>query len=194
MEIGARIGEGQLASRHRDTFLAKSKDTSYLGIDLLPKPKECLLNINQIDFYDLDDEVRFDTILALEVVEHLCLRDWSRFFERIKSMLNPDGYAFITTPYNEPTEKIVEYLDSFDTEAFGGHVTYGITPKVVEAWFQGAEFSRKRHRIYWREDGASRLRAFARLVKRIITRHPYAWGWTGLKASSLIVLWNKEDV
>jgi len=193
-EVGARYGEGQLGSRHRERFIEKSRDGSYYGIDVIPVPEECLLNISQTDFFDMATSEKFDTILALEVMEHLSFRDWSKFINKIRDVLKPHGYLFITVPYNEPTERVSLYIDSFDAESFGGHVTFGITPDVIRLWLQGAKCRIKRHRVHWREEGENHLRAVARFVKRVVTRHPYAWGWTGLKASTLIVMWQKVEI
>jgi hypothetical protein len=191
LEIGARYGEGQLASRHRERFIEKSRDGSYWGIDLLLRQSP--LRIIQMDFLEMKTTKRFDTVLAIEVLEHISLCHWSRFIHKMVDMLRPSGHLFLTMPFNESTNSVIEQLNHCGDKPFDGHVTYGITPRLIEVWLQGATFKRKRHRVYWREDGESLLWAIGRAIKRIVTGHPHAWGWTGLTSSSLIVHWQKEE-
>jgi 2-polyprenyl-3-methyl-5-hydroxy-6-metoxy-1,4-benzoquinol methylase len=192
LEIGARDGEAQLMSRHADLLKTKSADRTYVGIDIL-KPPKSELNLLQCDFFKMGGSNRFDAIFALEVIEHLCLRDWHQFFNIIKRLLKPNGCLFLSTPYNESMARTLAwYLPSYADEPMGGHVVYGITPTVIRCFLKDAKCIKYKHRIHWRTDGASWLWAFFRTLKRILTFHPYAWGWRATHAS-LFVLWKKGE-
>lgn len=69
-----------------------------IGIDLAPKhPKVQKGDITKTDF----ESNYFDTIFALEVLEHLDNETLDKAIKEIARILKPSGYFVVTTPYEE---------------------------------------------------------------------------------------------
>ena len=71
------------------------------GLDLAPKSDEVM----QGDLTDLPfEENSFDTILLMEVIEHVTPADAKLILDEINRVLRPNGYLVLTTPYAEVLE------------------------------------------------------------------------------------------
>jgi len=191
LEIGARYGEAQLASRHRDRFLQAVQEDRYVGIDVLRS--ECTeLPITDIDFFELSAGTQsYDHVLMLEVAEHICLRDWPRLFTKIRGCLRPGGSAFVTVPFKEQAKRLAEYLPVFRLEPMGGHVVYGITPGMIRLFLPGAKCHVIRKHYPFKTVDESWFRALARFGKRVMLHEPLAWNWLRLELNALVVVWSK---
>lgn len=60
--------------------------------------------INFLGSIGPDTEMKFDGIFLIEVAEHILDEDLIITYEKIKSLLNPGGFLFLTTPNNEDLE------------------------------------------------------------------------------------------
>jgi len=191
LEIGARNGEAQLCSRHRDAFLQSSKEARYLGLDIL-RPDSPELMIIPLDFLDYDrDDQTYDLVLMLEVIEHISLRNWPLLFQKTKSCLRPNGKLFLTTPFNESAKHLKEYLPLFKLEPMGGHVVYSITPDMIRLFLPNAKCRIIRKRFPFKTSNECWLRALARFIKRVLLHQPLAFNWLKLELNALVVLWTK---
>lgn len=191
-EIGARYGEAQLASRHRATFLSKNKIGEYIGIDILASDSE--LTIVQKDFLTDDlGESQYATILALAVLEHVCLRQWPKFFNKVRKYLRPGGTFYMTVPFNERLERLKIYIPTFDTESTSGHVVYGITEKMIRLFFPDAECHVEQKHIPIRNDGEKRFKAICRFLRRIL-HGINAYNDATLMFRDLVVIWKQKEV
>lgn len=109
LDIGAGVGHTQLLSKHAGLFRRKDANGEYLGIDiyLIDAP---LLNINESDFLTWEPDTTYDTILALNIIEHIPYKSWSAFFKKAKRLLNKDGWLIVSAPYREPPQLIHSHL------------------------------------------------------------------------------------
>lgn len=116
LDIGAGVGHTQLLSKHAGLFRRKSATGEYKGvdIDLIADP---LLDIEQADFLTWEPDATYDTILALNLIEHIPLYSWSAFFNKTKQLLNKGGWLIVSAPYREPRHLIHSHLvDEIDEE------------------------------------------------------------------------------
>ena len=76
-------------------------DAAVQGIDLAPKSEDVL----QGDLTNLPfEENSFDTVLFMEVIEHLTKEDTQQILAEITRVLSPGGHLILTTPYAEKLE------------------------------------------------------------------------------------------
>lgn len=187
LEVGARDGEAQLASVHRERFLS----ADYLGLDVRPS-SSTRLRIEEGDFLSFCMPDTYDTILMLEVAEHLCLRTWPLLFERVRYCLRDGGRLFMTVPYRESPDNLWMYVGLFGRERYAGHVTYGIDRRMVRLFLPDAKMWVIRKRYPFKTPDESWVWAFARFAKRVLLHEPLAWNWLRLELRALIVVWTKE--
>ena len=141
LEIG--VGDGSLIQE----LLKFSDVKSYTGIDLY---REFLDNVKakienktnfqaiHCDFMKYDfNAIKFDTIIAFEVIEHI--KEQKKFLFKIKQLLNPGGIAIISTP-NKPIYNIVAKI--YDGEKDPTHVrelTYMEFQKLFSCFFKNLD-------------------------------------------------------
>lgn len=116
LDIGAGVGHTQLLSKHAGLFRRKSATGEYKGvdIDLIADP---LLDIEQADFLTWKPDTTYDTVLALNLIEHIPLHLWSTLFNKMKRLLNKGGWLIVSAPYREPPRLIHSHLvDGIDEE------------------------------------------------------------------------------
>ncbi len=141
LEIG--VGDGYLTQE----LLKFSNPKSYTGIDLY---KEFLDNVknkieNQIDFNAIHfdfmkynfNNMKFDTIIAFEVIEHI--DDQRNFLFKIKQLLKPGGVAIISTP-NKPIYNIVAKIyDGGKDPTHIKELTYLEFQKLFSSFFKNLD-------------------------------------------------------
>lgn len=185
-EVGAGSGENQLWSRHKERFLELSREGNYIGIDIADRRKTDL-NIQQINVLEWTPEERFDTVIAIELIEHIQFREWDKMFEVMKALVRPGGVLYISTPYNQQLENYIHvYKGQTQGDPFQTHVTFGITENVLRHFLPGAECTVQKRRAF-RAEGESFAWALARYIKRVLTRHRLARP-TRVK---LVAIWTK---
>ncbi|MGY5875957.1 MAG: class I SAM-dependent methyltransferase [Candidatus Thorarchaeota archaeon] len=192
LEIGAGYPERPLASRHRERFLKANEEERYLGIDLI-EPENPSLNILKMDIFELDVRKKFDTIIALEVIEHIDLRLWPELFEIMRELLKTGGYLFISTPYREPSWRFGVMMEKYGKDQpWNVHVVYDICPELLGYFLPEAKFSYTYKKRPFFERGDAKIRAFVRWFKRVLTLHKFAWQWLPYKAI-IAALWQKKE-
>jgi len=68
------------------------------AVDLAPKSDD----VEQGDLTNLTyNDNSFDTVLFMEVIEHLTLGDIDNILKELKRVLRPEGHLILTTPYKE---------------------------------------------------------------------------------------------
>lgn len=160
----------QLKSKHRDKFVSKN----YLGIDLEP-PRNNLLGIIKQDVLTYDPDTTFDTILMIDVIEHIPFEKWKVVFGKINSWLNPGGYLILSTPYNEP------YVSPHPWN----HCVFEINEKMISTFLHNADIKIYSHPYLLGTEEENKIWAFFRHVKRRLKNHPF------LKYK-LVVFWQKN--
>jgi SAM-dependent methyltransferase len=185
-EIGAGSGENQLWSRHKKRFFELSRCGNYIGIDIADR-KKTVLNIQQIDVLEWTPKEKFDTVIAIELIEHIQFREWEELFKVLISLVKPGGVLYLSTPYNQQLEDYIQGCkNQTQGDPFQVHVTFGITESVIHHFLPGAKCIVKK-RYNFREEGESFLWALARYLKRVVTRHPY----TKPSMVKLFAIWSK---
>ncbi len=104
-----------------------SKNHSVTAIDLNLKPVEILKNhieypdaIHFIegDLFTVDFTLKYDFIVALDVLEHISIGELPKFIEKFKTLLKPNGYIIISGPTENILYKIGRKIAGRD---FTGH-------------------------------------------------------------------------
>lgn len=95
--LDAGAGDGSMIRALRQL----APNAKVQGIDLAPKSDDVL----QGDLTNLPfDENSFDTVLFMEVIEHLTKDDAKQILDEITRVLKPGGHLVLTTPYAETLE------------------------------------------------------------------------------------------
>lgn len=99
--------------------------------------------VYQVDIYDpILKQSSFDIITVLDVIEHV--PDPSKFLNRIKYLLKPDGKILVTTPANNDRFYLIRYLAEklFKIDKIAhGHATDGFSAKELNKLFQQTNLS-----------------------------------------------------
>jgi len=183
LDIGSGDGSSQLNSVHKDKFLL----ADYFGLDIRANILDNKMNIIHGDIVDFEfqKEQVWDTILAIAVVEHIPFSEWELLFEKLRSWVAPNGYLVVMTPSAEKLDKYIhskDYSSHKNNPLYGlnspsnCHVVFDITPKILRFVMPNAKVKELRCSVFdipFREEGESVWWATLRLVKRIITLHPY---------------------
>ena len=196
LEMGCGDGNSQVESRHKSHFLGKG----YIGLDIRSdiSPK---INIMNADVFDYDTDDKFDTVLAIAVIEHIPFSNWPKLFDKLKTWTKKDGYMGILVPHDE---RLSDYITSLDYEhclkhypvlghGVPCHVVHGITEKVLRHFLPGADVFEVRRKLNFREEGEGLLRPSLRFVKRVLTRHKYIRDWWFRKRYLLVAIWKNTD-
>lgn len=166
-----------LNSKIKDKILS----VEYLGLDIVDRGSKKLPFV-KADIINYEFKEKYDTIMAIEVIEHLHFRDWKQFFEKLKNALNIKGYLIITAPRNQ---KLTSYLNEIPKDYYQIHTVFGINQLVFEQFLPDCRIKTIRT-IIWREKGESYLWAFGRLIKRMILRN------FDIVRSHYLVIWQKN--
>lgn len=184
LEIGGGSGKRQLASNKKDYFLG----ANWVNVDLKPGCYPGSFTFVHGDIMDIDParwRRKFDTVLIVECLEHVEIRKWLSFFEKIKSWLKPGGWIVLTVPYNENMNKIIRLYRENEHD----HRTFRITSKTFNNFLPGAGT-----KIFckWgiRDDGEGIIRPVLRYFKRIFTSSYFVNYWLPMRPK-LLVTWQK---
>lgn len=205
LDIGSGDGSSQLQSIHKDKFLS----ADYLGLDVRAPILDKKMHIFSADIVNFEFETKrvWDTILAIAVMEHIPFSKWELLFEKLCSWVSPNGYLVVMTPSAENINNYIyskDYLSHKNNPMYGlnspsnCHVVFDITPKLLRFVMPKAKIKELRCSISdipFREDGESFLWAIGRLIKRILTFHPYFYQHIrkiGRKKHLLAIWCNKE--
>jgi SAM-dependent methyltransferase len=158
LELGMGSGQRQLESNNSELF----QKCNYLGVDLHDNTSS--LPSMQGDIFDLSfSSNTFDTVLMINVIEHLDITKWNVLFTEIKKWLVEDGTLFLTTITGE--EARVNHPH--------GHVVFGIVRSTFKQALPSCEINTYHHPHLYREPGENRFKSALRLIKRVLTDHVY---------------------
>lgn len=154
LEVGSGSGLGSIyLSQHCKTVT---------GIDVKKVEVEEARKINTRanaefihgDFYELDAKKTFDSIVSLDVIEHMSMEDGNKFVKKIAQHLNDTGMMIIGSPsiysyeYQSPASK-ASHIKCYDQQElvglveqyFGRAVVFSMNDEVVHtghpkmAWY-----------------------------------------------------------
>jgi len=96
------------------TALDLSEDLVSLGKSLFETRGECEFFNGSIEsLIDIEEnEDRFDSIVLLDVIEHIRWDDWPSLFSQLNTLLKPTGCIVITTPTSEHQKWLTDYKPS----------------------------------------------------------------------------------
>ncbi len=177
LEIGA--GKQPILKSKLKNHIYQSQ---YLGIDINPVKGSYYVLQGDIIDYPIDQET-YDTIIMIEVLEHIHLKHWDSIVTKLKQGLKKGGYLIISTPYNEKLSDFIFSPTVWKTPS-QIHTVFGIRPKVMKKYFPNCQiiFS---YKLLFRQDNASFKWAIMRFIKRLV-RGPFPL------RRSMIVIWKKS--
>lgn len=202
LDIGSGDGSSQLGSIHKDKFLS----AEYFGIDIRANVLDSKMHIFNADIVDFDFDIncKWDTILAIAVIEHIPFSKWELLFKKLRSWVAPNGYLVVMTPSAEKLNNYIyskDYLSHKNNPLYGlgsksnCHVVFDITPKILRFVMPNAKVKELRKsfsHVPFREDSESFLWAILRLIKRFVTRHPYVRNIGGKR--HLLAIWKNSQI
>ncbi|MHA2191474.1 MAG: methyltransferase domain-containing protein [Candidatus Thorarchaeota archaeon] len=190
LEVGARYGR-ILHSEHRNKVLELNRDGKWLSMDLAEYHHDFPLKNESTNLFDVQEDRTWDTIIALEFIEHICVRDWGKMFSKFKSLLNEGGHLYLTTPYKEPIMNIPNYYENHGDDPANIHVVFGIDEILIQYFLPDAICRVLKMRHPFRDEGDTLTHAVFRELHRIITRHRYSFRF--LKPEKwLSIQWQKK--
>lgn len=176
-EVGVNE-ESILNSKIGDTI----KFRDYLGLDIGDR-KTKILPIIKGDIITYQFQKKYDTILMIEVLEHIHFRDWKSVLDKLKENLNTGGYLILSTPHNQ---SLSQYINMIPKDRYQIHTIFGINSNVFRHLLPNCKIKILRW-VIWRKKGESHIWAFGRFVKRIIIRN------YPVILSNLLIIWKKGD-
>lgn len=185
-EVGAGTGQYQLASKHKEAFLSED----YIGIDsmspIYDKDKmEKDINIIKADIFKMSIfGGKYDTVIAIEVMEHIVITKWKELVQKMKDLLKIGGYLYITVPYKEKARFYKGYTP---------HLVFGISEAIIKELLPEAELKISSHYGLWRgtEEDLTKmtLKTFLRGFRRLLFHRTYC----SFLSYNLIIKWKKEE-
>lgn len=178
LEIG--VNEQRLLQSRIQHKIARD---NYLGVDI--EPKNGLLNTIQADILEYKIKQKYDTILMIEVLEHIKLCYWEELLRKLKTALIPTGWLIISVPYKQKLSRYV-FSSEFNVSKDQIHSVFGIDKKVIRKFLPNAKIKTIK-RSWWRQDNASLIWATGRFVKRLLSnQNPIR--------KNLMIYWQKEGL
>ncbi len=157
-----------------------SSNCEYLGLDITDRETSVLPFVKG-DIVTYQFQKKYDTILMIEVLEHIHFREWKNVLDKLMDNLNKGGYLILSTPYKE---KLSNHIKSANTDYYQFHTIFGITPYVFRRLLPNCKIKILR-RLNWKHKGESHIWAFGRFVKRLIIRN------YPVICSNILVIWEK---
>ncbi len=170
---GTNIFESNLANK-------LSQVESYRCID----PAKTISGYSIVgDITKMDITEKYDTILMIEVLEHIHLRNWIGVVSKLRNALRNQGNLIISVPARQ---QLADYLMYWNTDYWEIHTVFGITKDALMRIFPDSEIKYIRHTVF-RHDGKSILWATGRLIKRkILKSYP-------VLRQSYLLFWKQID-
>jgi len=104
------IGSNQIALM-KSTLRKKIINSDYLNLDINPTFNNRICTIKE-DIVSYKIREKYDTIIMLEVLEHLHLREWSIVISKLKKSLKKGGILIVSTPYKQSISNYVKIIES----------------------------------------------------------------------------------
>lgn len=175
------IGPGKqpiLSSKLKNKVL----NNNYIGIDVDPTPGYAITKGDIINI-QLEQDF-FDTIIMLEVLEHIHLKYWKNVITKLKDSLEEGGWLIISTPH---MERLSDFIHSKMSSPYDYHTVFGINKRVMNYYFPNCSFKMVYY-LWFREENERFLKCFGRFVKRLA-----GFGSFPLKRT-LMMFWQKRRI
>jgi SAM-dependent methyltransferase len=177
-KIGTKIFEvGSTDNIFHSKLKERIFNCEYWGLNIVMNHNRFILTSNYMwkfikeDILDYEFEEKFDTIIMLEVLEHIHLRHWETIIEKLKNALTPNGKLFISVPSKQ---NLSDYLKYWNKSYWEIHCIFGIDKKALQYFFPDAKI-KKIHFLLFNQDNKSFFWALGRIIKRLIQRQPYLY-------------------
>jgi len=159
---------------------------AYYGIDIdqimtSKAASDGIANIRNIDFFDIDENERYDVVCASQVLEHITKPD--EFIAKIYKHLNKNGVIHIDVPNHESLAGMVQKLLRSDKNRYGEirwpHHSISYKRETLEFllhrhFSEVKTFSINSNHKTWGQVGfPSTIRKFFLLVSAILRRHNF---------------------
>lgn len=148
LEVGSGSGLGSIfLSQHCDHVTGIEIKTTEIGEARAINRRE---NVEFIigDFFELSEGLKYDVIVALDVIEHMPVEMGKRFVAAVSKHLKPDGMAVIGTPsiysykYQSPLSK-ASHVKCYDQQEllylvdnhFGRTLAFSMNDELVHTGF-----------------------------------------------------------
>lgn len=163
------------------------RESDYLGIDTNPKFQ--VLNVVVADILEYEIREKYDTILMMEVLEHLHLRDWNNVIQKLKDSLKENGYFIISVPYRESLSRYIIRIQQFDYHEYyyQYHTVFHINKTVLRHYFPGCKFKTVID-VTFNIDKRSHAWSLGRFIKRVVFKR----GFYPLRYN-IIAIWKNES-
>lgn len=159
LEIGCS-DENILNSKLSDRIMK----ADYTGIDMMNKCK--VLSVIKADIINYELTEKYDTILMIEVLEHIHLRNWEPLLKKLKNALTTGGNLIVSVPAKQ---KMNRYLQYWNTNYWEIHTIFNIDKKILRFFFPEKTVKIKFVRlVIFNQDNKSILWAVGRFIKRIL--------------------------
>jgi len=175
LEIG--VNEKRLL---QSKLAPKIKEANYLGIDIKLRTKPKLETI-EADIIDYKINGTYDTILAIEILEHIPFCHWNSLINKLKQALNENGSLIISTPYKQ---KLEDYIYSVPNDPYQIHTIFGVNKKIMKYYFPNCKI-KIISTFWWRQDNTNLIYASLRFLKRLL------FGISPIKRN-IMVFWQKS--
>jgi len=160
------IGSNQIALM-KSTLRKKIINSDYLNLDINPTFNNRICTIKE-DIVSYKIREKYDTIIMLEVLEHLHLREWSIVISKLKKSLKKGGILIVSTPYKQSISNYVKIIESLNYYQI--HTIFNIDKKLMKIFFGNKAEICVLNNIRFKNDGSSVVWAVLRFLKRLIFR------------------------
>jgi 2-polyprenyl-3-methyl-5-hydroxy-6-metoxy-1,4-benzoquinol methylase len=134
------------------------------------------LQYEKIGLQDMDFHARFDGIICIDAMEHICPEDWPVILDRFQRALTPGGILYITVDAEKPDEDRRAYERA---KALGLPVVYGeVVDELDEAYAQAMamvpldlnklSYERLDHTVYHYHPSLEQVRTWLNLAGFVI--------------------------
>jgi len=164
LELGCGKGDRQLSSKYSKYFRK-----NYLGLDIFDfQDSELDMKQTNVLEYNFQSESK-NIVLALEILEHIPLRDWDYIINEMKECVKIGGYIVVTTPY---MEKLTEYIKNItpNKRYYQIHNVFAINKQIMEYYFPNS------------------------IKKRLLGYKYRKKFWLGFYDNGLMTIWKKREL
>ena len=186
--IGKNILEIGVHPRIRKSKIwSKITQGKYTGIDIVIREPDKLkgLNLIQADILEYDLTEKYDTIILIEVMEHIHFGKWKELLQKFRDALDIGGYLILSTPYKQTPLNYVSYPENMGVDDnYQFHTVFSIEEKLWNYFLPNCETKRIKS-YWWRQDNAPLIHATQRFIHRLI------FGLSPIKRN-ILVCWQKE--
>lgn len=168
----------------RSKLKSKVLQNNYQGIDISPLGRSYKVEKADIIDYPIRENY-FDTIIMVEVLEHIHFQHWYPITHKLKYGLKNGGYLILTTPYKEKPSDFMYSIPKLLKMPAQIHTVFGINKKIMRHYFPNCQI-KFISRLMFRQDNCSLIWAIGRLLKRIFFG-PFPF------KRNIMIIWKKNE-